>query len=149
MEVILLEHVRNLGHLGDKVTIKAGYGRNYLIPKSKAVFATPKNIALFEERRAELEKKVQDQLSNAQQRAAKLNDITLVMSAMASDEGNLYGSVGATEIVDALKARDVEVCKSEIVLTEGPIHAIGDYVVQIHVHSEVVAQLQVQVVPSK
>ena len=149
MEVILLEHVRNLGHLGDRVTIKAGYGRNYLIPQSKAVFATPKNIELFEARRAELEKKAQEQLSNAQQRAAKLNDITLVMSAMASDEGNLYGSVGATEIADALMARDVEVCKREIVMTEGPIHAIGDYVVQIHVHSDVVAQLQVQVVPSK
>ena len=91
MEVILLEHVRNLGHLGDKVNIKAGYGRNYLIPKSKAVFATPENIELFEQRRAELEKKAQEQLATAQQRAAKLNDVTLVISAMASDEGKLYG----------------------------------------------------------
>lgn len=149
MEVILLEHVRNLGHLGDRVNIKAGYGRNYLIPQSKAVFATPKNIELFEQRRAELEKKAREQLANAEQRAAKLNDVTLVITALASDEGKLYGSVGMTEIEEALIARGVEVAKREIVMPEGTIHSIGDYVVQIHVHSEVVAQLQVQIVPSK
>ena len=149
MEVILLEHVRNLGHLGDKVNIKAGYGRNYLIPQSKAVFATPENIKLFEQRRAELEKKAQEQLATAQQRAAKLNDVTLVISAMASDEGKLYGSIGIVEIEDALNARELDVARREIVMPEGTIHAIGDYVVQIHVHSEVVAQLQVQIVPSK
>jgi len=149
MEVILLEHVRNLGHLGDKVTIKPGYGRNFLIPQNKAVFATPKNIEMFEQRRAELEKKAQENLSNAQQRAAKLNDTTLVIAAMASDEGKLYGSIGTVEIHDALQARDIEVCKREIVMTEGPIHAIGDYVVEIHVHSEVIAELKIQVTPSK
>ena len=149
MEVILLEHVRNLGHLGDKVTIKPGYGRNFLIPQNKVVFATPKNIEMFEQRRAELEKKAQENLSNAQQRAAKLNDTTLVIAAMASDEGKLYGSIGTVEIHDALQARDIEVCKREIVMTEGPIHAIGDYVVEIHVHSEVIAELKIQVTPSK
>ena len=149
MEVILLEHVRNLGHLGDKVTIKPGYGRNFLIPQNKAVFATPKNIEMFEKRRAELEKKAQENLSNAQQRAAKLNDTTLIIAAMASDEGKLYGSIGTGEIHDALHSRDIEVCKREIVMTEGPIHAIGDYVVEIHVHSEVIAQLKIQVTPSK
>ncbi len=149
MEVILLEHVRNLGHLGDKVNIKAGYARNYLIPQSKAVFATPQNIELFEQRRAELEKKAQEQLSNAQQRAAKLNDVNLVITAMASDEGKLYGSVGVVEIEEALGAREIDVAKREIVMPEGGIHSVGDYVVQIHVHSEVVAQLQVQVVSSK
>ena len=149
MEVILLEHVRNLGHLGDKVNIKAGYGRNYLIPKNKAVFATPKNIELFEQRRAELEKKAQEQLSNAQQRAAKISDVTLVITAMASDEGKLYGSVSTTEIEEGLTARGVEVAKREIVMPDGPIHAIGDYVVQIHVHSEVIADLQVQILPAK
>ena len=149
MEVILLEHVRNLGHLGDKVSIKAGYGRNYLIPQNKAVFATPKNIELFEQRRAELEKKAQELLANAQQRAAKFNDMTLVISAIASEEGKLYGSVGTAEIEQGLIARDVEIAKREIVMLEGPIHALGDYVVQIHVHSDVVANLQVQIVPSK
>jgi large subunit ribosomal protein L9 len=149
MEVILLEHVRNLGHLGDKVKIKPGYGRNFLIPQNKAVFATAKNIELFEQRRADFEKKAQEQLAVAEQRAAKLNDVTLVIPALASDEGKLYGSITSTEIADALKERGIEVCKREIVMTEGPIYAIGDYVVQIHVHSEVVANLQVQITVTK
>ncbi|KTC69409.1 50S ribosomal protein L9 [Legionella birminghamensis] len=149
MEVILLEKVRNLGNLGDKVKVKPGYGRNFLIPQSKAVFATAKNVELFEQKRAELEKKAQQSLSNAEQRAAKLNDITVVINAMASDEGKLYGSVSANEIKDALNAQSVEVSKREIVMPEGPIHSIGDYIVEIHVHSDVIAKLQVQVLPSK
>ncbi|WP_133138640.1 50S ribosomal protein L9 [Legionella genomosp. 1] len=149
MEVILLEKVRNLGNLGDKVKVKPGYGRNFLIPQSKAVFATAKNVELFEQRRADLEKKAQQSLSNAEQRAAKLNDITVVINAMASDEGKLYGSVGASEIKDALKAQSVEVNKREIVMPEGPIHSIGDFVVEVHVHSDVIAKLQVQVASSK
>ncbi|RAP38086.1 50S ribosomal protein L9 [Legionella quinlivanii] len=149
MEVILLEKVRNLGNLGDKVKVKPGYGRNFLIPQSKAVFATAKNVELFEQRRADLEKKAQQSLSNAEQRAAKLNDITVVINAMASDEGKLYGSVGASEIRDALKAQSVEVSKREIVMPEGPIHSIGDFVVEVHVHSDVIAKLQVQVASSK
>ncbi|MCE3044129.1 50S ribosomal protein L9 [Legionella sp. 16cNR16C] len=149
MEVILLEKVRNLGNLGDKVKVKPGYGRNFLIPQSKAVFATAKNVELFEQRRADLEKKAQQSLSNAEQRAAKLNDITVVINAMASDEGKLYGSVGASEIKDALKAQSVEVSKREIVMPEGPIHSIGDFVVEVHVHSDVIAKLQVQVASSK
>lgn len=149
MEVILLEKVKNLGKLGDKVDVKAGYGRNFLIPESKAVFATEKNIELFEKRRAELEKKEQQSLSNAEQRAAKLNDVTVVISAMASDEGKLYGSVGTSEIKDALTAKSIEVSKREIVMPEGPLHSIGDYIVEIHVHSDVIANLQVQIVSAK
>ncbi|CEK10592.1 50S ribosomal protein L9 [Legionella hackeliae] len=149
MEVILLEKIRNLGNLGDKVNVKAGYGRNYLIPQNKAVFATESNIERFEQRRAELEKKAQQSLASAEQRAAKLNDITVVISAMASDEGKLYGSVGPNEIKDALKEKSIEVSKREIVMPEGPIHSIGDYVVEIHVHSDVIANLQVQIAPSK
>jgi large subunit ribosomal protein L9 len=149
MEVILLEKVRNLGNLGDKVQVKSGYGRNFLIPQNKAVFATAKSIALFEERRAGLEKKAQQSLASAEQRAAKLNDITLVISAMASDEGKLYGSVGVNEIKDALVAKEVEISKREIVMPEGPIHSIGNYVVEIHVHSDVIAHLQIEIVASK
>ncbi|WP_298622755.1 50S ribosomal protein L9 [uncultured Legionella sp.] len=149
MEVILLEKVRNLGNLGDKVNVKSGYGRNYLIPQNKAVFATAKSIELFEKRRAELEKKAQQSLASAEQRAAKLNDITLVISAMASDEGKLYGSVGVNEIKDALVAKEIEICKREIVMPEGPLHSIGNFVVEIHVHSDVVASLQLEIVPSK
>ncbi|KTC86683.1 50S ribosomal protein L9 [Legionella brunensis] len=149
MEVILLEKIRNLGNLGDKVNVKAGYGRNYLIPQSKAVFATEDNIKRFEQRRSELEKKAQQALANAEQRAAKLNDVTVIISAMASDEGKLYGSVGANEICDALKAKSIEVSKREIVMPEGPIHSIGDYVVEVHVHSDVIANLQIQIVSAK
>lgn len=149
MEVILLEKVRNLGNLGDKVDVKAGYGRNFLIPQNKAVFATEKNTERFEQRRAELEKNAQQALAIAEQRAAKLNDITVTISAMASDEGKLYGSVGPNEIKDALVAKTVEISKREIIMPDGPIHSIGDYVVEIHVHSDVIANLQVQIISAK
>lgn len=149
MEVILLEKVRNLGNLGDKVNVKAGYGRNFLIPQSKAVFATEKNVSLFEERRAELEKKAQQALANAEQRAAKINDTSVVVSAMASDEGKLYGSIGPNEIYDALKAKSIEIAKREIVMPDGAIHSVGEYVVEVHVHSDVIAKLQLQVVSAK
>lgn len=149
MEVILLEKIKNLGNLGDKVDVKSGYGRNFLIPQSKAVFATEQNIERFEQRRAELEKKAQQTFAAAEQRAAKFNDLTVVIAAMASDEGKLYGSIGPNEIKDALVAKSFDVRKREIVMTEGPIHSIGDYVVEIHVHSDVIANLQVQVVSAK
>lgn len=149
MEVILLEKVRNLGGLGDKVHVKPGYGRNYLIPQNKAVFATAKSIELFEQRRAELEKKAQHSLAAAEQRAAKLNDTTLVISAMASDEGKLYGSVGINEIKEALIEKSIEISKREIVMPEGPLHSIGNFVVEIHVHSDVIANLQLEIVPAK
>ena len=149
MEVILLEKVRNLGNLGDKVNVKSGYGRNFLIPQNKAVFATAKSIEQFEQRRSELEKKAQQTLAVSEQRAAKLNDTTLVVSAMASDEGKLYGSVGVNEIKDALIAKGVEVSKREIVMPEGPLHSIGNFMVEVHVHSDVIAQLQLEIVPAK
>lgn len=149
MQVILLEKVRNLGSLGDKVDVKAGYGRNYLIPQNKAVFATNENIKRFEASRNELEKKEKQSLATAQQRAANLNDTTVTISAMASDEGKLYGSITANEIKEALSAKSIEVSKREIVMPEGPLHSIGDFTVEIHVHSDVIANLQVQIVSSK
>lgn len=149
MQVILLEKVKNLGNLGDKVNVKPGYGRNFLIPQSKAVFATEKNIVLFEERRSELEKKALQSFASAEQRAAKLNDVTIVVSAQASDEGKLYGSVGPNEIMDALLAKSFEVSKREIVMPEGPLHSVGQYTVDIHVHSDVIAHVQVEVTARK
>lgn len=149
MEVILLEKVRNLGNLGDRVNVKAGYGRNYLMPQNKAVFATPKNIEAFEQRRSELEKKANQALSSAEQRAAQLNDTHLVISAQASDEGKLYGSVGVNEIRDALIEKNIEISKREIVMPEGPLHSIGQFYVEIHVHSDVIANLNIEVVPTK
>ena len=149
MQVILLEKVKNLGNLGDKVNVKPGYGRNFLIPQSKAVFATEKNIELFETRRADLEKKALQLFTQAEQRASKLNDVTVTISAQASDEGKLYGSVGPTEIQDALLAKSFEVSKREIVMPEGPLHSVGQFVVDIHVHSDVIAKLQVEIVAGK
>lgn len=148
MEVILLEKIRNLGNLGDKVKVKAGYGRNYLIPENKAVPATDSNVVKFEQRRAELEKKAQQLFANAEQRAARINDLSLVISAMASDEGKLYGSVGVNEIKDALAVKSVEISKREIVLPEGPFHSVGHYVVEVHVHSDVIANLQIEIIPA-
>src|SRR3990167_2558348 len=148
MDVILLENVKNLGKLGDKVAVKAGYGRNYLIPYNKAVFATIKNTQLFEQKRTELELTAQQLLATAKQRAVKLNDITLTVTAMATDEGKLYGSVGPNEIREALKSRSIEVQKREIVMSTGPIYLIGDYLVDIQLHGDVIAKLQVQVIPS-
>ncbi len=149
MDVILLEKIRNLGNLGDKVAVKPGYGRNFLIPQNKAVFATKENTERFEQRRGELEKKAQQSLSAAEQRAAKLSDTTVVISAMASEEGKLYGSVGANEIKEALLAKSIEVSKREIVMPEGPIHSVGEFTVEIHLHSDVIAILQIEVVSAK
>ena len=129
--------------------MKSGYGRNYLIPQNKAVFATPKNVELFVERRAELEKKAQTTLASAEQRAAKLNDTTVTIASQASDEGKLYGSVGANEIKEALLAKSIEVSKREIVMPDGPFHSVGQYVVEIHVHSDVIANLQVEIIAAK
>lgn len=149
MQVILLEKIRNLGGLGDKVSVKPGYGRNYLIPYNKAVFATAANLERFEQRRAELEKKAKEALKVAEDRATKINNTKISISAQASEEGKLYGSVGINEIKDALKDKKIEVSKREITLPEGPFYSLGDYNVEVQLHSDVVATLQVAIVASK
>lgn len=146
MEIILLEKIRNLGNVGDKVIVKNGYARNYLIPENKAVFATERNIADFETRRAELEKKAEETLLAAKEKASKLNEITLTISAIASDEGKLYGSIGINEIKDALQAKAIEIDKREIVLPEGTFHSVGNYEVEIQLHSDVVAHIKLDIV---
>ena len=146
MQVILLEKIRNLGALGDKVKVKPGYGRNFLIPQKKAVFATEKNIAMFESHRAELEKKAELEFSKAQARAEKLNDFSVVIASQASDEGRLYGSVGINEIKDALIAKGIEVKKHEIILSDGVFHSVGTYPVDLQLHSDLIVTIQVEVV---
>lgn len=146
MDIILLEKVRNLGVLGDKVSVRPGYGRNYLIPQGKAVPATADNLATFEARRVELEKAQQELLSSAQSRAAKLQDVTLVISRKVGMEGKLFGSVNAGDIVDAARAIGVEVRKQEIRLPDGPIRSIGEYEISLSLHADVVTALKVQVV---
>ena len=147
MEVILLEKVRNLGGLGDQVKVKSGYGRNYLIPKGKAVMATKGNVAMFEERRAELEAKAAEQLSVAEGRAEKLAGLGVVtIVARAGDEGKLFGSVTASDVADAVTAAGVEVAKSEVKMPEGALRQIGEFELMVQLHTDVAQNINVQVV---
>ena len=146
MEVILLEKVGKLGAIGDKVNVKAGYGRNYLIPNGKAVFATEANIAEFEARRAELEKAAADKLAAAEARAARLADAAITIEANAGDEGKLFGSVGTDAIAKALASIGAEVVKSEVRLPEGALRELGEYEIDIQLHAEVTATVKLSVV---
>jgi large subunit ribosomal protein L9 len=146
MQVILLEKVKNLGNLGDVVDVKSGYGRNFLIPENKAVFASEANKTVFEGRRAELEKKAKQDVAKAEQRASQLSDVTLSIAVQATDEGKLYGSVGAAEVHTALQTRSIEVDKREIIMPAGALHELGSYLIELHLHTDVVANLQVEVV---
>jgi len=146
MDVILLEKVRNLGDLGDKVSVKAGYGFNYLIPEKMAVSANKENLAKFEQQRAQLEKNAQDVLLHAQKRAEKLNALQLKITAIASEEGKLYGSVGSRDIVQAVIDAGGELEKKEILLPNGPLHELGDFTVDLQLHSDVGASVKVTIV---
>ena len=149
MQVILLEKIRNLGDLGELVNVKAGYGRNYLIPGGQAVSATSENILSFETRRAELEAKAQEKLTAAEERAARLNKLTINIDVLASDEGKLYGSVAAHEIQEAITNAGETIEKREISMPEGPIHSVGEYDIVVQVHSDVLAQVKIIVAASK
>jgi large subunit ribosomal protein L9 len=145
MEVILLEKITNLGNLGDKVTIKSGYGRNYLVPQGKAVPATTKKIAEFEARRAELEKAAAEKLSVAQKLGNELSKLQIVITHKAGDEGRLFGSVGTHNIAEAITEAGIAVEKQQIRLPHGAIRHIGDYPVDISVHSDVIVTLSVKI----
>ncbi len=146
MEVILLEKVGKMGGLGDQVNVKAGFGRNYLIPYGKAVPATKANLENFGTRRAELEKAAAEKLAEAQARAEKLNEIELTVVAKAGDEGKLFGSIGARDIADAITEAGMPVAKSEVRLPEGPVRNTGEFEIAIQLHSEVTAVLSLVVV---
>src|SRR5471032_2651415 len=146
MQLIYLEKVTNLGNLGDKVNVKAGYGRNYLLPYGKATAATAANVAAFEERRAELEKLAADKKASAETRAAQLAELEVTITATAGDEGKLFGSIGTHDIADALTASGVEVAKSEVRLPNGTIRNVGEFDVAVHLHSDVEATVRVVVV---
>ncbi len=147
MQVILLENVTNLGVLGDRVNVKSGYGRNFLIPQGKAVPATADRIEEFEKRRAELEKKANDVLAAAQKRRDALSQITVSIEQKAGDEGKLFGSIGTVQVAAAVTAQGVSIEKSEVRLPDGPIRQIGDYDVAIHLHSDVDGVVKVSVIP--
>ncbi len=146
MELILLQKVTNLGGLGDKVRVKPGYGRNYLVPQGKAVPATAANIAEFEQRRADYEKKAAELLGDAEARRSRIDGQSVTIAANASTEGKLYGSVGPRDIAEAFTAAGYTLNKSEVVMGEGPIRKTGEFEVLVHLHADVEATVKVVVV---
>jgi len=146
MELILLQKVANLGNIGDRVKVKSGYGRNFLLPKGKATLATAENVARFEARRAELESVANEELYRAQQRAAAIKDFKLNIIAKAGSEGKLFGSVGTADIAEAATAAGHSVARSEVRLPGGPLRAVGEHLVQLHLHADVEVELPVIIV---
>ncbi|MEO7072912.1 MAG: 50S ribosomal protein L9 [Rhodanobacter sp.] len=149
MELILLQKVRNLGTLGDKVNVKPGYGRNFLLPQGKAVRANAANLAAFEQRRSEYEAKANTALGEAQSRVTSLADVAITISAHASAEGKLFGSVSPRDIAEALRAAGHPVTKGEVVLSEGPLRNVGEYDVPLSLHADVQTTVKVIVVSDK
>jgi large subunit ribosomal protein L9 len=146
MEVILLEKIDSLGGLGDKVRVRPGYARNYLLPQGKAKFATPENIAEFEARRAELERAAAEALAAAEMRRESLTGMVIEITAKSGGEGKLFGSIGTADIADAVTARGVEVEKREVRLPDGPLRQAGEYEIQLHLHADVDADIRVIVI---
>jgi large subunit ribosomal protein L9 len=149
MNVILLENVENLGGIGDLVKVKPGYGRNFLLPQGKAALATEKNMKEIEARRAELEKAAAEEIAKAEARAKGINGLELVIPANAGSEGKLFGSVGPIDIAEAMAGIQVEVERAEIRMPDGPIHELGEFVIGVHLHSEVDAEVTVRVVAAE
>jgi len=148
MEVILLEKIESLGGLGDKVKVRSGYGRNFLIPTGRAVPATEANLKVFQERRAELEAQAQEKMAAATARKEKIEALKggIKVVHRAGEEGKLFGSVGTAEIAEAATTAGVEIAKSEVRLPTGAIRIAGDYEITIHLHPEVDAILLLHVV---
>ena len=145
MQVILLQRVVNLGNLGETVDVKAGYGRNYLIPQGKALPANEANIAKFEARRAELEAVEAKELAEAKSRADALSDVNVIMRAKVGDEGKLFGSIGARDIADALTKSGLPVDRSEVKMPEGSFRQVGEYKVVIQLHHDITADILVTI----
>jgi len=146
MEVILLQKVENLGNLGDKVKVRAGYGRNFLIPQGKAKPATAKNVEEFEKRRAELEKQASDMLSAALQRKGELEGKSVTINSKAGQEGKLFGSVGTVDIAEAMSASGIKLERKEVRMPQGPIRVAGEHKVEIHLHTDVNVEITVNVI---
>ena len=146
MNVILLDNIENLGNIGDLVSVKAGYGRNFLLPKGKAALATKENIKEFESKRVGLEKAAADELASAKARADLDQGMELIIPANAGSEGKLFGSIGPIDIAEAFSKVGVEVGRSEIRLPDGPLHETGDFSVGLHLHSEINVDITLKVV---
>ncbi len=147
MNVILLEKISNLGDLGDEVSVKPGFARNFLLPHGKAVTADEENRAVFEGRRAELEAVANEKLAEANLRAEQLTDKELTISVKSGEEGKLYGSVGTQNIADGLSADGVQIERSEIRMPEGVIRVLGEYEIAVQLHTDVTVQIKVNVIP--
>lgn len=146
MEIILLQKVANLGNIGDRVKVKSGFGRNFLLPQGKATVATPANVARFEAQRAELEKAAREHLSSAQERAEAMKNFHLRITAKAGAEGKLFGSVGTSDIAEACSREGFKVQRSEVRLPNGALRMVGEHVVTLHLHADVDVTLPVTIV---
>jgi len=145
MQIILLEKVVNLGQLGDVVKVKDGYARNFLIPHGKAKRATRENLAEFEKRRAELERAQNEALAQAQEEGAKLDGLTVQITQKAGVDGKLFGSVTNVDIAEALKAQGFDIPRSSIRMPEGPLKTVGDHVLSVALHTDVVVSITISV----
>jgi large subunit ribosomal protein L9 len=146
MDVILLQKVANLGNIGDRVKVRSGYGRNYLLPHGKATLATPDNVARFEARRDELEKLAREHLSSAEERAAAMKDFKLTITAKAGTEGKLFGSIGTSDIAEAATKAGFKVERSEVRMPTGPLRMVGEHSVGLHLHADIDVPLTVSIV---
>jgi large subunit ribosomal protein L9 len=146
MEIILLEKVANLGNIGDRVKVRSGFGRNFLLPHGKATLATPDNVAKFEARRAELERIAHEQLISAQSRAEELKEFRLTITAKAGTEGKLFGSIGTSDIAEACTRAGHTLTRSEVRLPNGPLRTVGEHTVDLHLHADVDVQLPVTII---
>jgi len=146
MDIILLQKVANLGNIGDRVKVKSGFGRNYLLPHGKATLATPDNVKRFEARRAELEKAAHEHMSSAEQRAEALKEFKLVIPSKAGTEGKLFGSIGTADIAEAATKAGMKIERSEVRLPNGALRTIGDHSVVLHLHADIDVPLAVTIV---
>ena len=146
MDVILLQKVANLGNIGDRVKVRSGYGRNFLLPEGKATLATADNVARFEARRAELERLALEQLSTAEERAGALKEVKLTISAKAGTEGKLFGSIGTADIAEAATREGLKIERSEVRLPAGPLRTVGEHVVSVHLHADIDVPLHIAIV---
>jgi large subunit ribosomal protein L9 len=146
MDVILLQKVANLGNIGDRVKVRSGFGRNFLLPQGKATLATPDNIARFEARRAELERLAREHLVSAEERAAAMKDFRLSVQAKAGAEGKLFGSIGTSDIAEACTRSGFKVERSEVRLPNGPLRMLGEHQVSLHLHADIDVPLHVTIV---
>jgi large subunit ribosomal protein L9 len=146
MEVILLQKVANLGNIGDRVKVRSGFGRNFLLPQGKATLATPEHVARFEAVRAELEKAAREQLEGAEQRAAAMKEFKLTITAKAGTEGKLFGSIGTSDIAEACTKAGLKVERSEVRLPNGPLRMVGEHTVSLHLHADIDVPVAVSIV---